>query len=348
MKKVRLAALTAVLSPWLVLHSAAHEDKDPVCGMMVEIEKAHGKETYAGQTFHFCGASCVSAFRADPEKFVSAIRVFEMRGDLAIVLTARPRVPKPGDLVRFYIQVGPPEKGGMIPDPKTIRPLKDGKAYVYRLDRSGAPSPEIRRIHPTEEPGTYGLSELIQAEGAYRVFFDVTPQTGPRITAALDCATRGATPPDDHHGAAPAPSPQDAVQHAPAKHVGGLTMAAQHDTMKRMGELWHEVGALLENPSRDSTKVAARHMAELDAWIANMPEFKLHKYESAKDEFLSLTVDFRKALDPLRSRIQKGDLLSARALHGEIEVNSCMKCHLKFRWGVASDLRRFPDLSGQP
>lgn len=348
MKKVRLAAMTAVLSPWLVLHSTAHEDKDPVCGMMVEIEKAQGKETYAGQTFHFCSASCVNAFRGDPEKFVSAIRVFEMRGDLAIALTARPRVPKPGDLARFYIQVGPPERGGMIPDPKAIRPLKEGKAYIYRLDRSGASVPEIRRIHPTEEPGTYGVSELIHAEGTYRVFFEVSPQSGTRITAAVDCATPGAAPPADHHGTASSPSPQDPGPRAPAKHGGALTMAAQHETMKRMGEHWHEVGVLLENPSRNAAKAAKRHMAELDAWIANMPDFKLHKHESAKDEFLSLAGDFRKALDPLRSRIQKGDLVSARALHAEVEANSCMKCHLKFRWGVASDLRRFPDLSGQP
>ncbi len=40
----------------LVLLSApavAHEEKDPVCGMMVEIEKAHGKEVYAGTTYYF-------------------------------------------------------------------------------------------------------------------------------------------------------------------------------------------------------------------------------------------------------------------------------------------------------
>lgn len=31
----------------------AHEDKDPVCGMMVEIEKGYAKEVYAGQTYYF-------------------------------------------------------------------------------------------------------------------------------------------------------------------------------------------------------------------------------------------------------------------------------------------------------
>lgn len=31
----------------------AHEDKDPVCGMMVEIEKAAGTATFAGRTYYF-------------------------------------------------------------------------------------------------------------------------------------------------------------------------------------------------------------------------------------------------------------------------------------------------------
>ena len=53
--KFRLIAFGVVISALLASPSAlfAHEDKDPVCGMMVEIEKAVGTATFAGRTYYF-------------------------------------------------------------------------------------------------------------------------------------------------------------------------------------------------------------------------------------------------------------------------------------------------------
>ncbi len=54
MKLYRLVLLS--LASILVLGipvAFAHEAKDPVCGMMVEIEKAHSKESFAGGTYFF-------------------------------------------------------------------------------------------------------------------------------------------------------------------------------------------------------------------------------------------------------------------------------------------------------
>ncbi len=42
--------LSVTLGPSTLL---AHEEKDPVCGMMVEVEKAHGKSAFAGLTYYF-------------------------------------------------------------------------------------------------------------------------------------------------------------------------------------------------------------------------------------------------------------------------------------------------------
>lgn len=58
MKKVPwrwLATWTLALCflAWFAAPAMAHEEKDPVCGMMVEVEKAYAKEVYAGQTYYF-------------------------------------------------------------------------------------------------------------------------------------------------------------------------------------------------------------------------------------------------------------------------------------------------------
>lgn len=46
--------------------------KDPVCGMMVDPQKAAGKVEHAGKTYHFCSARCVERFSKVPEKFLAA------------------------------------------------------------------------------------------------------------------------------------------------------------------------------------------------------------------------------------------------------------------------------------
>src|SRR5882762_3601198 len=45
--------------------------KDPVCGMMVDPEKAAGKVEHAGQTYYFCSKSCAERFSREPEKYLA-------------------------------------------------------------------------------------------------------------------------------------------------------------------------------------------------------------------------------------------------------------------------------------
>jgi YHS domain-containing protein len=46
--------------------------KDPVCGMMVDEEKAAAKSVYKGKTYYFCAPGCKAAFDSDPEKYLSS------------------------------------------------------------------------------------------------------------------------------------------------------------------------------------------------------------------------------------------------------------------------------------
>ena len=45
-------------------------ERDPVCGMMVEKDKAAATSEYQGQTYYFCARGCKVAFDRDPEKYL--------------------------------------------------------------------------------------------------------------------------------------------------------------------------------------------------------------------------------------------------------------------------------------
>ncbi len=45
--------------------------KDPVCGMMIDPQKAAGSTQYQGKTYYFCSTGCKTEFDRNPEKFVA-------------------------------------------------------------------------------------------------------------------------------------------------------------------------------------------------------------------------------------------------------------------------------------
>ncbi len=47
---------------------------DPVCGMMIDPEKAPAKADYKGETIHFCMEGCKRKFVANPEKYLTGAR----------------------------------------------------------------------------------------------------------------------------------------------------------------------------------------------------------------------------------------------------------------------------------
>ncbi len=47
-------------------------ERDPVCGMQVDPEKARARGEHGGRTYYFCCEGCAQKFRAAPEKYLSA------------------------------------------------------------------------------------------------------------------------------------------------------------------------------------------------------------------------------------------------------------------------------------
>ena len=52
--------------------SAPVREKDPVCGMLVDAQRAAKAGEYQGKTYYFCSARCGERFAAEPEKFLAA------------------------------------------------------------------------------------------------------------------------------------------------------------------------------------------------------------------------------------------------------------------------------------
>jgi Cu+-exporting ATPase len=46
------------------------KERDPVCGMTIDLARTQHKAEHAGKTFYFCCAGCATKFRADPEKYL--------------------------------------------------------------------------------------------------------------------------------------------------------------------------------------------------------------------------------------------------------------------------------------
>jgi P-type Cu+ transporter len=64
--------MTTPQTSGLPLLPSAPKEKDPVCGMLVDPQKAAGKVEHAGKTYYFCSARCAERFQKEPEKFLQA------------------------------------------------------------------------------------------------------------------------------------------------------------------------------------------------------------------------------------------------------------------------------------
>ena len=52
---------------------STHEERDPVCGMTVEVATAGHRAEHAGRTYYFCCGGCRERFLATPDRYVPAV-----------------------------------------------------------------------------------------------------------------------------------------------------------------------------------------------------------------------------------------------------------------------------------
>jgi Cu+-exporting ATPase len=49
-------------------------ERDPVCGMEVDVEDAAGSSEYRDRTYYFCSTRCKEEFDRNPEKYAGSRR----------------------------------------------------------------------------------------------------------------------------------------------------------------------------------------------------------------------------------------------------------------------------------
>ena len=115
-------------------------ERDPVCGMTVDPQRAAAKAEHAGNAYYFCCKSCAENFRSEPEKYLHAKTPISM--------------PLPGQITQLS-GIGPTTTIAPVPLPSpsvssnsgsATRPLTasavQSAAYICPMD------PEVQQDHP--------------------------------------------------------------------------------------------------------------------------------------------------------------------------------------------------------
>jgi Cu+-exporting ATPase len=137
-------------------------ERDVVCGMTVDPERAPAKAEHAGKTYYFCCASCATKFRADPEKYLRAKSAdsgdatpLVQLGAAKPVTIAKPAAPPPPKSAVYVCPMdpevrqdhpGPCPKCGMALEPDVP------SAQATRIEYTCPMHPEIVRDRPGSCP----------------------------------------------------------------------------------------------------------------------------------------------------------------------------------------------------
>jgi YHS domain-containing protein len=320
-------ALLALLLLWPALPAAAHGERCPVCGMVVETHDAKWTSDYAGKTYFFCMKADRAAFLSDPEKYAGVLQLTQIRGPHVLILSVNPTQPRPGAAAKCFLKVAKTAPDGMSADEGTLFAVRRAVAHVFFIDRTRPPAPRRIELQPAEQEKLYGLAVFLHAPGDYRIRVEVELEDGPRYTAHFDLHAV-------HDEAAPS---------RPTPPSGELSMEAQHQGMKVVGQSWLAIEDLLARPTPDAKELVAE-LEAIEAWRKVMPQFSLHKFEDQKPEFDRLTGVLGAKLGSLRRLFERKNWTAARNEYRAVDAKQCTVCHLKFRWGVAPDVSRYPDL----
>ncbi|HXN18771.1 MAG TPA: heavy metal translocating P-type ATPase [Candidatus Binatus sp.] len=141
-------------------------EKDPVCGMTVDPERAAAQTLHDGRTFYFCCQSCATKFAASPEKYLSAasstptnsapVRLMEIKSAQPIPVSAAQRDPTKRGAAAHYLCPMDPEvhQGHPGACPKCGMALEPAipTQPVTRIEYTCPMHPEIVRPRPGSCP----------------------------------------------------------------------------------------------------------------------------------------------------------------------------------------------------
>ncbi|MEK7468605.1 MAG: YHS domain-containing protein [Planctomycetota bacterium] len=302
----------------------AHDPvRDPICGMMIEPEHAAATAEYLGKTYYFCQVEERAQFLANPSKFVSAKRLQRWAAGGQLIATIDPGEPAAGSDVRLRVLLAPAKGDGA--DESSPVALRDPVVHFFDVDRDRPAEKTIVRLQPLGG-NAYGALRLAARPGDTRFVIEATTAAGePVRLSGSFTAVESAGP---------------AVPDEP------FTMARQHEVMRRFGRHWEEIRVELLREKPDAAAIRAS-ASRIEDERKRLPLFELHVNNQEKPEFVKYGEDLKGPLAELAKLAERRDFGAVRALQRAQETESCVKCHLKFRWDVVRDLSRFPRVEGR-
>lgn len=254
-------------------------------------------------------------------------------GDYAVQLTLRPGDPKPGRLLEIQIEVA---RVPDFPDPVygDRVPVNDANLVVQLApalaDVAGGKS-KIYRAHLVSEGGVYGVHTIPETAGIYAVA--ISPRTGPGPKVSFDIGVGVPMATEAGEG-------KKGASRRPAAGAGGGRMVVSSvgpkTEMREIGERW----GLLETMAGTGSLALAGAQGEAKAIAALFGKAKSKPPKSANpaDE-LNEMLDGSAAAFTAIAAVTDAKQLPALVAATE---QSCMKCHVKYRWEMTRDLSRWP------
>lgn len=318
MLRVRWRVLAPLLAFLVVavLRASAHEERDPVCGMMVPVDEAKWTALHGGGTYYFCSAQDLALFRANPDQFTGGLRLNQSSGGTDWSLYVETPAERP---TRCTIRAS---RNGVSVDVRAVT------AIVYALDRTQPPAPRRFRVH-----------EVSPTEAAFQ--FWPAGVTDVRVALELPQALAGETPYFSFSIEPPVAIVNDETSDDDPRPYEPISMARQHRSMRIVGTEWDRITNGLIDPGV-SLPDLARAAWKIQRELALTPGFSLHKFARDENEFVALADGTSTRVHALGRSFLRNDREQARRTRDEIEAWGCAYCHLKFRFGVVPSLAGFP------
>ena len=281
-------------------------------------------------------------------------------------LTVNPGIPEAGRVVELYVTA---QKIADPPQPQfgARIPMANATIVANAGHENDLTTSVDYLLHPIGDPGNFGFHFTPGRKGYFNVVFtgefegekfdikfrvpvDIWPlpasDTGSEVK-------RGAAERDAFGFAAQrrfAQGPAAAVK-APARKgpvMPGATGQTQSgvkvgELMTRMGNPWAELGDELFVKPRPNDKTAEATLDELYTIARMLQNSTPTNFPADTSEYQQYMTELQQALGRLNSEYRKQKYDDARLHFKMVEKDSCMRCHVKFRWKIVNNLSGYPN-----
>lgn len=179
-------------------------ERDPVCGMKVDPERAAARVEHSGKTFYFCCAGCANKFRAEPDKFLNNNVTAKISHGAPLVQLGAAKTSSAHAAVSGASASSAAVRAA-VAEPKDLRVIESPRPAQPALtnDYTCPMDPEVHQDHPGACPKCgMALEARLPSVGATRVEYTcpmhpeiVRPEPGscPICGMALEPKTVAAT-----------------------------------------------------------------------------------------------------------------------------------------------------------